>query len=262
LDTLVYFLYKFAGATVTPPGCFFVLLFLIPIIGIYKTKERITKWICTLLLTIVMLMYVLFMPFTAELLMGYLEPGRPMLKNDGRPTLVAVLAGGGTHPVPHATPELSLELAEQSYQRLAEGVSVAKRYNWPLVYSGALDDGDTEAYEALIRSHAANWGLESDVIMDAVSRTTWENMREIAKIVEKDGYERVVISTTAYHMKRSIWMAEQYMPGIELIPWPSGWRSMRFHLALNSFGPSARAFHDCCTVLRELIGLMVYKWRY
>jgi len=262
MNTLIYFLYKFAGATVTPPGCFFVLLFLLLFLGVLKTKERVTKRIYIFLIFLVMLMYILFMPLTARFLMSCLEPERPVLQDDGRPTLVAVLAGGGTHPLPNATPELSIELAEQSYQRLAEGVIVAKRNNWPLIYSGALDDGDPAAYETLIRTQLAIWGLKGEVIIEMASRTTWENMQEIAKVAERDGYERVVISTTAYHMKRSLWMAEQHMPGIELIPWPSGWRSTSFRLDINSFAPSARAFHDSCTAMREIIGLMAYKLRY
>jgi uncharacterized SAM-binding protein YcdF (DUF218 family) len=261
MDAFIFFLYKIAGATIVPPGCFFVLLTLLLFIGVFKTKERMAKRIYILLLFLVMLMYTLFMPVTAVFLMSYLEPGRPVLQNDGRPTLVAVLAGGGTYPVPHAEAELALELAEQSYQRLAEGIIVAKRHNWPLIYSGALDEGDPMLYAALIRSKATNWGFEGELIIEDVSRTTWQNMREIAKVVERDGYERVLISTTAYHMRRSIWMAEHHMPGIEIIPWPSGWRSVRYHLAFNSFAPSARAFHDSCTALRELVGFAVYRLR-
>jgi uncharacterized SAM-binding protein YcdF (DUF218 family) len=243
---------------VTPPGCFFVLLFLLPIIGVIKTKERITKRLLILNLFIVTLMYVLFMPLTAVFLMGYLESELPMLRDDDRPTLVVVLAGGGTHPIPNGGREKNLELAEQSFQRLAEGVNVAKRMNWPLFYSGAYEEGDNLAYIESIRSQVALWGFEGEVTVETSSRTTWENMQEVAKAVEKGGYERLVISTTAYHMKRSLWMAKRHMPNIEIIPWSSGWRSTRDNLTLNMFVPSVRAFYDSCTALREIVGLAVY----
>jgi uncharacterized SAM-binding protein YcdF (DUF218 family) len=262
MNSFVYLLYKSAGGIIAPPGCFFVLLFFLALLGLFKTKERTVKRIYVLILFLVMTMYTLFMPVTAEFLMINLELGRPVLKDDGRPTLVAVLAGGGTHPAPLAASELSLELAEQSFQRLVEGVRVANRHHWPLIYSGAYDEGDPVLYAALVHSQAVAWGHSGEVIIDAISRTTWENMQEIAKVVEKVGYERVVISTTAYHMKRALWMAERHMPGIEIVPWPSGWRSTRNRLALNAFGPSARAFHDSCTALRELAGLAAYKLRF
>ena len=205
-------------------------------------------------------MYVLFMPVTAELLMGRLEIARPALPDDDVPTLVAVLAGGGTHPIPAAGKDgTEIELAEQSYQRLAEGVNVAKLRRWALVYSGAYDEGDSAAYEASIRKQVALWGFDGDVTVEASSRNTWENLREIAKAVNERAYGRVVLSTTAYHMKRSLWMAERQMPDVEIVAWPSGWRSTRDQLQLNAFGPSARAFYDSCTALRELVGLAAYK---
>ena len=243
---------------VTPPGCFFVLLFLLTVIGIIKTKERITKRILILILFLVATMYVLFTPLTAMFLMGCLETEFQALQDDDRPTLVVVLAGGGTHPIPNGIREKNIELAEQSFQRLAEGVNAAKRRNWPLFYSGAYEEGDNMAYSASIRAQAALWGFEGEMTVETSSRTTWENMQEIAKAVEKGGYERLVVSTTAYHMKRSIWMAKRHMPNIEIIPWPSGWRSTSDSLTPNMFGPSARAFYDSCTALREIVGLVAY----
>ncbi|MCL2146874.1 MAG: YdcF family protein [Synergistaceae bacterium] len=243
---------------VTPPGCFFVLLFLLPLIGVIKTKERTTKRIFKLVLFIVALMYVLFTPLTAMFLMGYLESGRPVLQDDDRATLVVVPAGGGTHPVPGGTSEVNVELAEQSFQRLAEGVNVAKRHNWPLFYTGAYEEGDSLTYTASIRAQAALWGFEGEVVVETSSRNTWENMQEVAKAVEKGGYERLVISTTAYHMKRSLWMAKRHMPDIEIIPWSSGWRSTSDSVTYNMFAPSARAFYDSCAALREIVGLFAY----
>jgi uncharacterized SAM-binding protein YcdF (DUF218 family) len=128
-----------------------------------------------------------------------------------------------------------------------------------LIYSGAYDEGDSEIYAASIHAQASLCNFDGELIVESASRTTWENLQEITKVMKKGGYKRVVLSTTAYHMKRSLWMAEQHMPGIEIVPWPSGWRSTRDHLVFNAFGPSARAFYDSCTALRELVGLAAYR---
>ena len=85
-------------------------------------------------------------------------------------------------------------------------------------------------------------------------------MKEISKIVETMEFKRLVISTTAYHMRRALWTAAQTMPDIEIVAWPSGWRSTRDRLTAGSFGASARAFLDSCAALREFIGLLAYKW--
>ena len=258
MNALVFFFYKLAGGLAAPPGCFFALLFALTLWGALKTRERFAARICKALFCVALLLYVLFMPVTAEFLMGALEVSRPALPDDGTPALVAVLAGGGTHPVPEGETG-GIELADQSYQRLAEGIDAANRGGWPLVYSGAYDEGDAEAYRASLRGYAKRWGLRGELILETASRNTWENLGEIAKIAEARGFKRVVISTTAYHMRRALWMARRRMPDAELIPWPSGWRGTRGRLAVNAFGPSARAFYDSCTALREAAGLAAYK---
>ena len=65
--------------------------------------------------------------------MTCLEIERPVLpaNTDKIPTLVIVLAGGGTHPVPGT--EVEIELAEQSFQRLIEGISVARLLGCPFL---------------------------------------------------------------------------------------------------------------------------------
>ena len=260
MNGALFFLYKLAGGALTPPGCFFVAYFLLLFRLFLRSRERKARRIAFCFFVWGGILYALFMPLTATALMGFLEMERPDLRDDGLPTLVAVLAGGGTHPVPGA-PRGTIELAEQSYQRLAEGVKVARRFGWPLVYSGSYDEGDdVEAYRNSIRESVRQWGLESEVLLDTASRTTWENMREISKIVEEGQFKRVVVSTTAYHMKRSLWMAQQQMPSETLVvPWPSGWRSSSDTVTFNDFVPSARAFYDSCTALREIAGLAAYR---
>jgi uncharacterized SAM-binding protein YcdF (DUF218 family) len=202
-------------------------------------------------------MYALFMPVTSEFLMARLEVERPALPTDEMPTLVVVLAGGGTHPVPGS--EVEIELAEQSFQRFVEGAKVARLLGCSLLYSGGYDEGSRDAYENAIRKIAADANFEGELLLETLSRTSLENMKEVSKIVETRGFKRLMISTTAYHMRRALWTAAQTMPEVEIIPWPSGWRSTRDRLTAGAFGVSARAFLDSCTALREFIGLLAYK---
>jgi uncharacterized SAM-binding protein YcdF (DUF218 family) len=210
---------------------------------------------------LIAIMYALFMPVTAEFLMSRLEVGRPVLPTDTDaekiPTLVVVLAGGGTHPVPASGSEI--ELAEQSFQRLVEGARVARLLGCPLLYSGGYDEGSPGAYENAIRKIVADTNFDGELFLETLSRTSLENMKEISKIVEMRNFKRVVISTTAYHMKRALWTAAQTMPDVEFVAWPSGWRSTRDRLTVGAFGVSARAFLDNCTALREFVGLLAYK---
>ena len=257
----MFFLYKLAGGLATPPGCFFALL--IPLSFWVMKRQR---WAGGALFAMIVMMYALFMPATARFLMARLEIGRPVLPQDSyqqdsypyqKPTLVAVLAGGGTHPVPGVKGET--ELTEQSFQRLMEGVKAARLLGCPLVYSGGYGEGDQEDYRNAIQKLVADASFNGEFLLETRSRTSLENMQEISKIVNARGFERVAISTTAYHMRRALWTAAQIMPDVEIIPWPSGWRSTRDRLTLGAFGASARAFLDSCAALREYAGLAAYK---
>ena len=253
----MFFLYKLAGGLVAPPGCFFALMIPLSFLAA-RNWRRASRWTETMLFVLVVIIYALFMPVTAEFLMRRLETERPILPADEAPTLVVVLAGGGTHPIPGGGAEIGL--AEQSFQRLAEGLGAARLLGCPVVYSRGYDEGNEDAYERAIRKIAADMNFNGELLLETRSRTSWENMKEVSKILEERGFKRLVISTTAYHMRRALWAAERMMPeDVELIAWPSGWRSTRSRLTAGSFGASARAFLDSCTALREFIGLLAYK---
>lgn len=254
---MMFFLYKLAGGLATPPGCFFALL--LPLsFWAARNERRAGRRVGICLFALILLMYALSMPVTSEFLMTRLEVERPVLPRDGTATLVVVLAGGGTHPVPGS--EAEVELAEQSFQRLVEGAGAARLLGCPLLYSGGYDEGGRDAYEDAIRKIARDANFEGELLLETLSRTSLENMKEISKVVEMKGFKRVVISTTAYHMRRAVWTASRTMPDVEIIAWPSGWRSTRDRLTVGSFGVSARAFLDSCTALREFIGLLAYKF--
>lgn len=258
MNGVVFLLYKLAAGVLLPPGCFFALFFVLTLRGMLKTGEQSARRIFGTLFCLNAVLYVLFMPVTGEFLMRRLEIPRVSLPDDEVPTLVVVLAGGGTHPVPGTSEEL--ETGEQSFQRLLEGIRVSNLRGWPLAWSGAYDEGEPEDYRPAFFRLAERWGLKGEFLMEMNSRTTWENVGEIAKIAEERGFRRVILSTTAYHMKRALWMAERRMPEIEVIPWPSGWRGARDRLSVNAFGPGARAFYDSCTALREIVGLASYRF--
>jgi uncharacterized SAM-binding protein YcdF (DUF218 family) len=258
---VVFFLYKLIGGLLTPPGCFFALLFPLLLWQALGARSRGEKWRSRAALFLLVLLYALFMPVTSDFLMRQVETGRPPLPRDETPTLVLALAGGDTHPVLDVSGEAGteVELSAQSFQRLAEGILAAKSRGWPLLYSGAWEEGDASVYEDYLRGEAKRLGFEGEVLVDASSRNTWENLRETAKIVRQRGFKRVVLSTTAFHMRRTLWMARRQMPDVELLPWPSGWRSTRGRFAVNILGVSALAFYDSCMALRELAGLAAYR---
>ena len=85
------------------------------------------------------------------------------------------------------------------------------------------------------------------------SRTTWENARFSAEMLQAQGIKSVVLVTDAWHMRRSRWSFEQ--AGLQVIPAPQGFYSTPQNKPLGGWLPESRAFWQNTQLLNELLGL-------
>ena len=93
--------------------------------------------------------------------------------------------------------------------------------------------------------------------MDDTSRNTRENATEAKKILDATGRTKVVLITSAIHMRRSQGCART--AGIDAIPYAVDFRG---HWETpNRFGwvPNANALADSAAAGREYVGLLVYR---
>ena len=116
--------------------------------------------------------------------------------------------------------------------------------------------------------HAAsvlqNWGVPAhSIIVEADSRTTQQNAEYAADMLEQLGAKRILLVTSAYHMRRAVSLFQANLPsGIDIIPASSdilvtdktggGWPS------IFRFLPSAGAFNGTTIALHEYYGLLYY----
>ena len=97
---------------------------------------------------------------------------------------------------------------------------------------------------------------------DNVSFLAAKNTEEEAKAVAKLGLRRILLVTSAWHMKRARLMFEKFAPEVEVVCAPTDFEQTLF--SLNSFSlaavlPDANAFIVNSTSFHEWLGIVCYK---
>jgi uncharacterized SAM-binding protein YcdF (DUF218 family) len=89
-----------------------------------------------------------------------------------------------------------------------------------LVFTGGLGRGDRLTEAEAARAYAIARGVPPEQIyVETVSTVTYENVREAAKIVEQQGFGRVLMVSDPLHMKRSVTTARDL--GLDAHPSPT-----------------------------------------
>ena len=179
---------------------------------------------------------------------SYLPPAD--LKADA----VVLLGGGILEGVPESfgVPELS----SVSLERSIAAAGIYKRYKLPVIASGgAVRSSGPEA--AAIKKRLVSLGVPQEkVLTEERARDTRENAIFSKKICEEKGYTKVVIVTSASHMRRAVWSFEK--AGFkDAVPYPAAYKTSKspayyFLDFLPGSGENLR------TALHEYLGLVYY----
>lgn len=102
-----------------------------------------------------------------------------------------------------------------------------------IIFTGGLGRGDqlTEAEAAKVYAVARGVPAER-IFLDTVSTVTYENLEQAAKIVEQQGFSRVLVVSDPIHMKRSVTTARDL--GLDAHPSPTP--STRYKSLWSKFG--------------------------
>ncbi len=210
---------------------------------------------------LLVLLWVCAMPWTAYHLSAGLEAGYPPVPLAQTPVAeVAVVLGGAVGPIG----DPPTENLTGSSNRVLRAARLFRAGKVPrvLAVGGNLDWMNAGAPEAeLIRDLLVEWGLPREAIFtEPTSRNTRENAQKAAAIIREQGWERVVLVTSAAHMRRAV--AAFQAVGIAVIPSPTDFAS-REPLALDllDFLPDAQALGGVSKALREVLGGWVARWR-
>lgn len=145
-------------------------------------------------------------------------------------------------------------------ERMRFAARLAKASGLPVLTSGGLHYG-TPPSEARLMADRLREDFAVEVKwQEQASRTTWENARFTADMLQPLGIRRVVVVTQAWHMQRSRWSFEQ--AGFDVVPAPMGFLGREHARPFAGLLPESRAMWQSGQLLNEAVGLAGYRLFY
>ncbi|MEI6093471.1 MAG: YdcF family protein, partial [bacterium] len=167
---------------------------------------------------------------------------------------IAVLSGGINRGL---FEDSSSKVGEQFLKRIISGLGLYESSKKPMIILGGKVMKDEPAESETAEKILIELGVPKEkIILDVKSRNTYENMTELSKIINKYKFKRVVLVSSAIHMKRSIELAQKM--GIPVTPCPSAYLvDKKIHI--EDLLPTQKNMKINAILIYELLGNLKYK---
>jgi len=232
-----------------------LLLALIALLAMFFHWPRMAFW--SLLLGVAWL-YLCSTMFFADYLMGTLEDSYTPKAMSVTPDAEAiVLLGGAIRGDTHMG---SLGDLNQQADRLVHALALYKAGKAPriLVSGGGQPGARSEAeimYELLTLM-----GVPPHAIMqENASRDTYQNAVYTAVMLEKLGINKILLVTSAFHMRRAEALFKAQ--GLEVIPAPTDYQRLVGPKTMPGWLPAVSDLWQSTYALHEIIGYWVYRYQ-
>jgi len=175
---------------------------------------------------------------------------------------VVVILGGGLYPSGPLRQEAGL--GEEAYPRLYQGVKYFRQSGaGVLAFCGGPAREGTENEAEVMRWMAMELGVPEDkMLAETTSRTTMENIANLAGLLPQGQDRQIGLVTSATHMLRSMRGFEKLFPHDQIVPLPVHYTYDPVGWSRAYIIPSHGPFKKSCIALHEWIGLLWYEIRY
>jgi uncharacterized SAM-binding protein YcdF (DUF218 family) len=200
-------------------------------------------------------------PLFSDWFQGTLESRYPPSRVEAVPRADAIVALGGSVGAPRP-PRVYPDLSGAS-DRVWHAVRLYKAGKAPYIIAsgGTLPWKDQQFREApVMKRLLTSWGVPADsVLLESSSANTYENAIHTAELIEARRFERVLLVTSALHMRRAL--ATFRSAGVAAVPVATDYRVAGGETSLFDLFPSAGALDGSTAAIREYVGYIVYDWR-
>jgi uncharacterized SAM-binding protein YcdF (DUF218 family) len=248
----LFVLKKVLTAFLVPPGIFILLLLAFA----WWTRRRRQNSQALVLVLIALLLWGVSTTALGRVMIAGLEQGQSIPEHP-RGDVIILLGGGINDRVPdlsgRGTP------SADSLHRVVSAARLQKRLGIPVIISGGPVFAGHTTEAAISRRFLIDMGVPSDkILLEDKSRDTIENARFTRQILEKHGFRRPLLITSAYHMHRSVAAFLRF--GVEVTPVPAHFISNGDNpLLLFDWLPDTNAMVNISRALKEHIGMMYYR---
>ncbi len=237
-----FFLKKLLSLILLPPTLFIILFLIIAVIS----KRRVVS---LLAFFGAFGLYLLSVEPVKDMLYKPLEEAYPVPREVQADALVVL--GGGSYNTGI--------LKEDSMKRLLTGFILHKRYGLPIILSGGASIGKLPEAEVM-KQVLEELGVDKkEIITEVRSRDTLENAKYVKEICKERNFKKIVLITSAYHMRRAVETFRR--AGLETIPYPTDFKQDKSY-NLYSFIPRMSVLNDSYKALREHLGGLAYGMLY
>lgn len=232
-----------------------LLLCLLALLLVYLDRRRTAM--ATLAIAISWL-YLASTGVVADMLMASLEKGqRPRALSVIPDADVIVVLGGATRGDTHWS---SLGDLTAQADRLVHATELYKAGKAPRVLvSGGAPRGARSEAEVMEQLLGVMGVPRRAVLRESESRDTRDNARFSAIILRGKGMKRILLVTSAFHMRRAkaLFQAE----GFDVIPAPTDFQRLVSEPPVPRWLPMVQDLQRSTLALREYVGYWVYRWR-
>lgn len=250
-------MYRFIVTLLQPYSLVYVLTGL-AILNLWRTRRRPTAGLLAVsfLFTLLTLLSVPAVSYGA---LGTLEWRYPPLESRPVDAQAIVVLAAGIRP-----PNKIRARAEMDQDTLYRCLHAAELYRQgkpcPMLLSGGKVDPDDPGPPAaeVMRDFLLQLGvIPSDLILETVSRTTYENAVESRRRLDALGLRRIVLVTDGVDIPRALRCFIKQ--GIETIPSGCHYRATQLDDSLFDWLPSPSAAHNIERVFHEWLGIVWYR---
>ncbi|MCS5422355.1 MULTISPECIES: YdcF family protein [Psychrilyobacter] len=254
----MFLLQKFISNILISPGIFIIILLMIFMMNLRKRSAVKGNF---LLLVTITAIYLLSIEPVKDMVVQPLEKNYPPITRTQleEADCYVVLGGGIYDNAPKSLSSVTGSPGKAALFRVVEGVRLYKNYPKKIIITGGIVYNGEKSEGRIYKELMVDLGVPgTDIIIEGRSKTTEENARLTKGIMEKNGYKKAALITSATHMKRSKYTFEKY--GAEVIPAPTGYVSRyKGSYGMDSYFPNAGNFVDIRSAVWEYIGLIFYK---
>jgi uncharacterized SAM-binding protein YcdF (DUF218 family) len=254
------FFRKVIEQIIFPPGFFLLLILLVYLLLVLKKKKM-----AHLLIFFFFISFYLLSTWPGEyLLVRTLEDDyspysfEQLSKEEIGDTVMVILSGGLVLGSPAAGDE-GAEIGETTLARLYGGYKIYQKLGCDILLSGGNSPGRSNELPIakVMQEVLLSWGIDKEkIIMEDLSKTTLENAKYSLKRLEEEGYQKIILVTSALHMRRSVKSFER--GEIKIIPAPVNYILGKEPLNILDFLPNAGALNNNFYAIHEWIGLIYY----
>ena len=175
---------------------------------------------------------------------------------------IIVVLGGGVVDNSLSRQSGGTDIGEVTLARLYGAYTVYREIKCPILVSGGNVPGYTGNTPAaqIMQEVLVNMGVPLDIIyQEDKSRTTLENASYAMEKIIAQGYNEIILVSSALHMRRSVEVFKMRNSGVIVIPAPVNYLFENTRPGLLNILPNQISWNHNLRAIHEWIGLFYYR---